>query len=435
MSQKRSPQEEEALIQTLLTRYETQLRRALAQRPRTLEQMEDCAEDIGNQVKRDLQTEIVGQEGTGEEGKQIACACGKQARYVADYSRRYVTRHGVLSLERAYYYCGSCRHGFCPLDIRLGIGRSEYSPAVVALCARFAGYLPPRQAARELGEVCRITLAPNTLRQHAHRMGVSLQQEWEAEEEAFFAHPEREAAARPKQLQMTLDGVMVHIDGSWHEVKLGCAYTRGRFGGVEWAHYTAQYAPSSVFGKRFRVLGHLAGADNCPQVGIVGDGADWIWQEVGKYFPTKTQILDNYHALDQVWEVAHARFGTQGSAAEDWVDKQQGCLLADQVEEVLSAVRQWSPTTKEDQDLRRRVDNYLHTHQHRMRYQRFREQGYHIGSGVVEAGCRAVVQARLKGVGMRWKRAGAEAMLQLRCAICSTEQPDFRQLARQMLAA
>jgi hypothetical protein len=156
---------------------------------------------------------------------------------------------------------------------------------------------------------------------------------------------------------------------------------------------------------------------------------------VGKYFPTKTQILDNYHALDQVWEVAHARFGTQGNAAEDWVDKQQARLLADQVGEVLCEILQGSPTTQEQQELRRRVGNYLYTHQHRMRYQRFREQGYHIGSGVVEAGCKAVVQARLKGVGMRWKRAGAEAMLQLRCAICSTEQPDCRQLARQMLAA
>jgi hypothetical protein len=70
-----------------------------------------------------------------------------------------------------------------------------------------------------------------------------------------------------------------------------------------------------------------------------------------------------------------------------------------------------------------------------MRYQTFREQGYHIGSGVAEAGCKAVVQARLKGPGMRWTGAGAEAMLHLRCAVCSTERPDFRGLARQMLAA
>lgn len=240
MPQESRPPEEEALLETLLARYEVQLRQALQKRPCTLEQIEEIAEQVGNQVKRDLETEIVRQEGTGAQGKQMDCACGKTARYVADYSRRYVTRHGTLFLERAYYYCAACRHGFCPLDARLALSAGEYSPAVVALSARFAGYLPLRQAARELGVVCGLALSANTIGTHARLVGAALQQEWEVQEAAFFACPEKEVSVRPPQLQMTLDGVMVHIEGAWHEVKLGCAYRRGAEGGVEQAQYLAQ---------------------------------------------------------------------------------------------------------------------------------------------------------------------------------------------------
>jgi hypothetical protein len=434
MPEESSHPEQEALIQELLARYEKQLRRALKQRPRTLEQLEDTAEEVGNQVKRDITEQGIKQEGTAEQGPKTACCCGRQARYVADYTRRWVSRHGVFFIERAYYHCRGCGKGFCPLDRRLGLLAGEYSPAVVALSARFAGYLPPRAAARELGEVCGIVLSANTVRQHAHRMGVALQKEWEQEEAAFFACPDKPAPARAVQLQMTLDGVMVHVDGAWHEAKLGCAYTRGRLGGIQSARYTATLSPAAPFGKRLRVLGHLCGADNCGLVALVADGADWIWIEVGKYFPTKTQILDFYHACEHLWELARVGCGQEQEAAA-WVEGQQQRLLCDQVADVLREVGSAQPQTEEQRQTQARVLGYLCTHAHRMRYQTFSQQGYHIGSGVAEAGCKAVVQARLKGAGMRWKRAGAEAMLHLRCAVCSTERPDFRRLARLSLAA
>jgi hypothetical protein len=37
-----------------------------------------------------------------------------------------------------------------------------------------------------------------------------------------------------------------------------------------------------------------------------------------------------------------------------------------------------------------------------------------LGSGMVESACKLVVEAREKGAGMRWKRAGAQAVARLR---------------------
>jgi hypothetical protein len=51
----------------------------------------------------------------------------------------------------------------------------------------------------------------------------------------------------------------------------------------------------------------------------------------------------------------------------------------------------------------------------RMRYGTFRRQGFSIGSGVVEAGCKTVIGARCKQSGMFWSRPGAGKVLALRC--------------------
>ena len=55
-------------------------------------------------------------------------------------------------------------------------------------------------------------------------------------------------------------------------------------------------------------------------------------------------------------------------------------------------------------------------HQARMLSQTFRQAGYFIGSGAVEAGCKTVVGQRLQLSGMLWSRQGASDPLAVRCA-------------------
>ncbi len=52
-----------------------------------------------------------------------------------------------------------------------------------------------------------------------------------------------------------------------------------------------------------------------------------------------------------------------------------------------------------------------------MRYDQFRDRGYHIGSGVVEAACKHLVGSRCKRSGMRWTKPGAQNILSLRCLL------------------
>ena len=59
--------------------------------------------------------------------------------------------------------------------------------------------------------------------------------------------------------------------------------------------------------------------------------------------------------------------------------------------------------------------DYFERNAERMRYPAFRSQGLFVGSGVIEAGCKEVIAARLKRSGMFWTVRGANATIALRC--------------------
>jgi hypothetical protein len=60
-----------------------------------------------------------------------------------------------------------------------------------------------------------------------------------------------------------------------------------------------------------------------------------------------------------------------------------------------------------------------------MRYGTFRQAGWFIGSGVIEAGCRTVIGQRMKCSEMYWSEEGGQSMLDLRCAFLSNRLDAF----------
>ena len=62
---------------------------------------------------------------------------------------------------------------------------------------------------------------------------------------------------------------------------------------------------------------------------------------------------------------------------------------------------------------------YFRPNRVRVHYALCRIAGLPIGSGVMEAGCKAVVGNRLKRAGMRWSRDGGQQILNLRTLVSS----------------
>ena len=427
---KPSQESKEEFIKRLTRKYEQTLRQSLTQGPQTLEEIEREVGKIGKQVQKDLLEERLDQSGTGYTTDRIPCSCGRRAAYTADYGRQLLTLQGPMTLKRAYYYCRGCKTGGCPLDAVLGLDKGETSLGVRGLIGRLSAYMPDRKAAAEAELLTGVTLASSTVLRLSRTIGEQLARDWKADEQRLKADRLPGPGRCIPCLHTSMDGVFVFVDKKWCEAKIGVVYERGE-GGVERIAYYATLAKSTDFGRRWRTLTYVNGSGQCRRLVVVADGADWIWQETGKYAPMSVQILDFYHGVEHLWVVARMRFGEGSAAAAEWISLQKERLLDDKVNDVIADIDLWVPGTVAGDEVRQGQLNYLRTHQHRMLYKTFREAGYHIGSGVVEASCKATVQGRMKGPGMRWREAGAEAMLHLRAAWCTSQQTDFVAIARR----
>ena len=109
--------------------------------------------------------------------------------------------------------------------------------------------------------------------------------------------------------------------------------------------------------------------------------------------------------------------------ADAWARQRQDELDAGRLRAIVAELRSHTETT----DAARRCLDYVVRNRRRMRCPRFRAQGLCVSSGVVEAGCKRVVGARLKRAGMRWTVAGANAIIALRCCRLSGRFEDFRE--------
>jgi succinate dehydrogenase/fumarate reductase-like Fe-S protein len=133
-------------------------------------------------------------------------------------------------------------------------------------------------------------------------------------------------------------------------------------------------------------------------------------------FPKATLILDFYHAGEHLATVARLLI-VDVNERKQWFEAQKALLLDSQLPSVPKAIRQLRPTTAEQVDEKQKLIRYYLQNEQRMDYKWYKEQGWHIGPGAIEAAHRTVVQDRMKKSGQRWSNAGAQNMPSLR--VCS----------------
>src|SRR5579862_2672369 len=84
------------------------------------------------------------------------------------------------------------------------------------------------------------------------------------------------------------------------------------------------------------------------------------------------------------------------------------------VAELISYIQKQPQPTPQAKDKVRQAIGYYRNNQDRMHYDEYRAQGFEIGSGPMESGCKQVVTHRMKQAGMRWGEIGAKAIGTLR---------------------
>lgn len=435
----------QALIEQSIARYRKLLEQQLPDDKATLDQIEEAIQEIGKGVLPDLLEKLTQKRANKPRDNKIDCSCGGKARYRNLQARTLITRHGLLEWKRPYYYCDTCKKGFAPLDASLGLDAGETTKQVRAWIADLAPRLEFGQAAQILRNLRGIDLHPSTFERIAVGIGASLRQAQSYE--AALHHRDRlpdQKTDCPKRLYIGADGVMTPLRDPWKkdgsEGSLNCRYGECKTGVVYQTHRDAKGHDSRVATRAYiatleglenfelllGTLAHRQGHHAAKEIVVLGDGAPWIWLMFARLFPGAIQILDFYHACEHLAHVADAIYGKDTDLSRQWQKARQAQLKQNRSTDVLKAIAAWKPPSKEHRKIRRSEFRYLRRNAERMRYQTYLEQGYHIGSGVVEAACKHVVAQRLDQVGMHWKPENAEAILTLRAGLLSTSPPDLK---------
>jgi hypothetical protein len=163
-----------------------------------------------------------------------------------------------------------------------------------------------------------------------------------------------------------------------------------------------------------RGLLQLAGITAQDTLVGLGDGAEWVENLLDMF--CDVCITDVYHAaqyLEQVMQELLWSEEQRSSTRRDWCGGEID--LGSWLNEHLPDPTVWLAWKEESQNALR----YLETRHERMRYPSFKEQGFPIGSGMIEGLNKSVVGTRMKRSGMQWSRAGAARMAALRAFITS----------------
>jgi hypothetical protein len=438
--------EREQLIESLVERYRKTLRQQLLRDPRTITEIEELVEDVSQEVDRQLEEAILERQSTPEAYENRACCphCGQdKARYRGLASRTLLTRHGERTLDRRYYYCSTCQHGFAPLDRALGLDQQATTPTVRFFAARLGAYLPFAEATALLEAFTGVTVGSSTLERCAVAVGTALRaaQHAAAERHRLGVCPPVER--KPPRLYVSVDGIFAPLRDPWKkdgsQGALACRFGECKTAVIYEARKTpkgdvgvlrratvASFEKVEAFGRLVATEAHRCGHHFARELIFLADGQEYNWSLAATHFPTAIQILDLMHALSHLHAVAQECWGEGATATSEWVAARKTELLADQVEAVLLAVAALPAVTLAQREAQARELGYLRRNAERMRYGTFRARGYQIATGVMEAGCKQVVHQRLDQVGMHWRQGTAEAVVALRAALLSSSPPDLR---------
>jgi hypothetical protein len=158
----------------------------------------------------------------------------------------------------------------------------------------------------------------------------------------------------------------------------------------------------------------------------VTDAARGLQNEVDNnpFFCDFEKIVDYFHTTEHLSRAAEAIFGKNEPKGVSWYENKKGILLnevtgADNVFRSLEYYIDNYDYGKERNEVLRAETTFFCNNKHRMEYKRFRDNGWVIGSGVIEAACKSIVKQRFCQSGMRWTRQGGQPILTLRAIINS----------------
>jgi hypothetical protein len=406
-----------------------------------------AARAIEQRLNADLSDEV---------GPRLPCRCGSQARYAGRRTKQVESVLGPLRLERAYYHCSCCGHGYCPRDQHLRIENTSLSPALTRMVGTVGALVSFQEGSELLTELAGVPVDAKQVERTAEALG----EEIAADERRYTESSD--ALALPQTLYLGMDGTGIPLraeelagrsgkqpDGSAKtgEVKLCTIWSAESLdeegtpirdegsisysAALESASALDTALTRSPFAQRVWREATRRRFCQAQRTAVLGDGAPWIWNIAQDQFPEAVQIVDRYHAKQHLSDLGKALYGPTAPRAFQWAERRKEELDTGKFPALLTAIRR---QVSRSEDARRCL-HYFQTNRERMRYPEFPAQGLCTSTGVVEAGCKVAIGTRLKRAGMHWTVHGSNAIIALRCSKLSGRFQDFWERRTEQKAA
>ena len=347
--------------------------------------------------------------------ERVPCGCGGEAEYQFNRSGTLLTILGQIEYKRPYYLCASCQKGIYPLDQKLGLRPGQMSAELESLSGMTGAQLSFGQGSNLFEALSLISLSDHSLAKATQAIGNEVQEQEkegvaQSRDEGWLQEQDR-LAERPQRLYGSLDAAKVHIRGEeedpWRDLKVGAWFTTTakppQKPDEDWkieADNTTYYC-DVLEAKDF---GHLLWATGCQrqaqlaeELVFLGDGAEWLGNLVKEHYPEAVQIVDWFHATEYIAPVANAAF-TNKDKRQSWSDQVRSDLWEGKLDKVIAAFDRFTEHQRAG-EAAAKAFTYFTNNQQRMDYPTYRVQGYQIGSGTIESGCKQIVSQRLKVAG------------------------------------
>jgi hypothetical protein len=356
--------------------------------------------------------------------------CGYVAKFHSWQERRVVTVHGQVKLRRAYYYCQRCHVSYCPYDAVLGLA-DGISPATRPLVCLAGTLVPFEDAAQDvLRRFANVRLSASTVLRCTEAAGEQLHQQQQAGRMVQPTQPETAwTAPRPEGQPAAYVGLdafsvpMQGADGTQAEHRMlytALLYTPDK----RHTRYLVDFDLDAL-GAQVRSLARACGVAEVQDLIAITDGGNGLEEALQRHLADNlTTILDWYHAAEHVHDFAAVLHARDEQAAAAWAKQAKGILYergGGALLEFLQELRLLKGTRQEVREALRRLIGYFENNRHRTDYPTYRGNGWDIGSGPTEAGCK-IIGERLKGSGMRWVEHGAATVGSLRALYVSSSQ-------------
>jgi hypothetical protein len=406
----------------------------------TLSQMESQIEEAGRAAMKAALKQAI----RGIEAQQSRCpACGSDQFQTQGTKRRVLLTHfGRVEVPLQRLRCQACHLLFRPAERCLAeVKGHNITPELRDLAALVGSSWPYETAAGVLKRLSGVQLSDERLRQITNEQGRAVAQAQREQAEQVLKEAVSMEQIRAQREQSAHgskpgppDWLQVGLDGGWvpsreqtggMEGKIAVLASQMEAVGKRGRHrlsrrrYVATFGPAEEVGWLAYAAACELGATEALQQVVLGDGADWIKTQADMHFPDALKVLDWPHLWRKVQAAVRAVQPGKRPTRRAWRKAQYEVLLpllwTGERAQALAHLDRLRSSSGEVPPALEDAIRYLETQQDWLgNYEQWQEQGYPVGSGLVERAVALVINLRMKKRGMRWKRANATAVVALR---------------------